>query len=183
VRSFFETLFPSEADEEAERGRELEREGKLDQAEEAYRSALSSDPRHGPALVSLSKILEARGEEEEALRLAESVAGGPEEAEASQMAARLKLRRGVQKGEEESFRRRVQIDPSDLEARLALARLLAAREKYEEALQELLQILGRDRSFREGEARKTMLEIFEVIGPRTPLAEKYRTEMAKLIFS
>lgn len=183
VRSFFSALLPTEADEAADRARKLEQEGKLEQAEEAYRSALSVDPRHGRALVSLAKILEARNEEGEALRLAESVVGEPEEAEADRIAARLRLRRGVHKDEEEGFRKRVQSDPSDLEARLALARLLAAREEYEEALEELLQILRRNRSFRDGEAQKTMLEIFEAVGPRSPLAEKYRTEMAKLIFS
>jgi putative thioredoxin len=183
VRSFFSALLPTEADEATERGTKLEQEGKFEEAEKAYRSALSMDPRHARALVSLARILEARNEADEALRLAESVTGEPEETEANRIAARLRLRRGVHKDEEENFRKRVQSDPSDLEARLGLARLLAARERYEEALEELLQILKQNRSFRDGEPRKTMLEIFEVVGPRSPLAEKYRTEMAKLIFS
>jgi putative thioredoxin len=183
VRSFLAKLLPTEADEAIAEGKDLEEEGKLEDAERVYRSALEREPTHGALLLALSKMLATRGEEREALLLLEQVKGGAEEAQANRISVELKLRGGVESGKEEEYRERVETNASDLEARLALARLSASKGDYDKACQQLLEILKRDRKFQDDQPRKTMLEIFEVVGPRSELAEKYRGEMAKVLFS
>jgi len=93
------------------------------------------------------------------------------------------MRAGGADGDEPTLRARVVSHPDDLDARLALARHLAATGQYEPALQELLEIVRRDRTHDDEAARKTMLDLFEIIGPRSPLAERYRADLAKALYS
>ena len=57
-------------------------------------------------------------------------------------------------GDAASLQDRVARNPGDLEARLALAQVHAAAHRYREAMDELLEIVRRDKEWRDGEARR-----------------------------
>ena len=98
------------------------------------------------------------------------------------MIARLQLQ-GDQNADEATLRQKLAADPDSLEARFDLAQALAANEKFEEALDEFLNIVKSDRSFRDDGARKAMVQIFEVLPPDDPLIDRYRSELATVLFS
>jgi putative thioredoxin len=185
VRQFIEQLLPSEADALAQEGQRLEEAGKTQGAESIYRAALSKEANHLPALLGLARILVQRGEEAEALSLLGRVPlTSPDYAAAQQLSAQIRLKQnGASAGDENVYREKLAANPDDVEARFDLSQVLASSGRYEEALSELLEIVKKDRQFRDDGARKAMLEIFEVAGPRSQVAEHYRSELAKVLFS
>jgi putative thioredoxin len=151
-------------------------------AEPALREALEMEPRHGRALVTLARILAARGDSVEALQLLERVSPpSPLVGEAERLAAELRMRNDGA-GDQAALRARVAADPDDLAARLDLGRTLAALGRHEDALSELLAVIQREPHFADDGARKAMVDLFAVLGSDHPLTDRYRNELAKALF-
>jgi len=185
VRQFIEQLLPSEADALAQEGKRLEEQGKAQGAESLYRAVLSKDANQPQALLGLARLLIERGEEADALSLLGRISlNSAEYTAAQQLSAQLRFKQNsASAGDEMLYREKLVTNPHDVEARFDLSQVLAASGRYEEALIELLEIVKKDRKFRDDGARKAILEIFEVVGPRSDLAEHYRSELAKVLFS
>lgn len=185
VRRFIEQLLPSEADGLAQEAQRLEQAGKVQGAESLYRATLSKETNHPLALLGLARILAQRGEEADALTLLGRIPlTAPESALAQQLTAQFRLQQsGANAEDEQKYRDRLAADPKDYDARFELSQVLAASGRYKEALTELLEIVKKDRQFRDDGARKAMLDIFDVVGQRSELAEHYRSELAKVLFS
>jgi putative thioredoxin len=183
VREFLSRFLPSAADKQALQAAELEKEGKIAEAKTQYQAILQSEPNHAKALLGIGRLLTNEGDDQAALNHLEKVPlVADERKEADRLIARLKLQRGSSQ-DESALRARLKSEPNNLEARFELAQALAGKEKYEEALGEFLAIVKADRSFRDDGARKAIIQIFEVLGSDHPLTERYRSELAKVLFS
>jgi putative thioredoxin len=183
VREFLSQFLPSAADQQALEAAELEKAGKIAEAKDLYQAILKSEPSHAKALLGIGRLLMNEGDNQAALNQLERIPLVAEERkEADRLIARLNLQGGAGQDEAE-LRAKVKSEPNNLEARFALAQALAGKEKYEEALAEFLTVIKADRSFRDDGARKAMIQIFDVLGSDHPLTEKYRSELAKVLFS
>ncbi|GIW17785.1 MAG: hypothetical protein KatS3mg064_0942 [Tepidiforma sp.] len=60
--------------------------------------------------------------------------------------------------------------------------MLAAQEKYEQALDELLESVRLDRTFADGAARKAMLAIFDILGLDSPVTREYQRRLSNILF-
>ena len=89
-----------------------------------------------------------------------------------------RLRAGVSESE---LAARVASNPSDLETRLSLAGALAARKAWRESMDELLDIIRRNKSWRDGEARRQMLAIFNLAAGQPDLVSEYRRKLASVL--
>ena len=74
----------------------------------------------------------------------------------------------------------VAADADNSEARYQLAAQLVMHSHLEEALQQLLTLLQKDRDYGEDAARQAMIQIFDILGD-DPVAAKYRGRMFSLL--
>lgn len=184
LRQFLRRLLPTEADRLADDGSAAEAKRDVSAAEALYREALEKDPNHPRARLGLGRLLgSSKANVEAALRELDRVLPGtPEREEADRIAARLRFEGENGAGLPE-LRARVEANPADLEARLELARALAAAEDYEAALRHLLEVVKRDRGYGDEAGRKSMIDIFNILGGRHPITERYRGELARILYS
>ena len=181
VRRFLDTLAPSEADEMASAGAALAATDAAG-ARAKFDAALALDGRHPEALLGRARLDAAEGREADALSLLQRMP--PDTAvtrDAERFAAELRMRAAAS-GDENELRARIAANQDDLDGRLQLGRLLGAQGRHEEALETLLEIIRRDPTFDDGAARKAMIDLFEVIGPRAPLSDKYRSALAQALY-
>ena len=184
VRVFIEGLLPSPSELERARARELKQAGDVAGAAAALGKALAVDGSNDPARLDLAEIRIAQDQLDEADRLLAEVRphiDWDERAETLRQALAFARSAGSGAGETE-LRTRLSTDPADHEARLALAGILAAKRRYREALDELLEVIHRDKAWRDGEARKRMLAIFNLAENDRELVSEYRRRLASALY-
>jgi len=182
VREMLSRYLPSEYDTQADEATDLAEEGKEVEAKAIYQSILDREPNHPKSLLGLGRVLMSGGDRDGALALLERISPAAQERkDADRLIARLQLQ-GDQRTDEATLRQKLAAEPDSLEARFDLAQSLAANEKFDEALHEFLNIVKSDRTLRDDGARKAMVQIFDVLPPDDPLIDKYRSELAKILF-
>jgi putative thioredoxin len=182
LREFLTKFLPTASDKEALAAMALEAEGKLLEAKAAYEAILAADPNHGQALLGMARLAMNGGDNAAALAYLDRISiVADERKEADRLVARLNLQAGGVQNEA-GLREKIAADPKNIEARFELAQALAGVEKYAEALKEFLAVVKADRKFNDDGARKAMIQIFEVLGSDDPLTDKYRSELAAVLF-
>jgi len=79
--------------------------------------------------------------------------------------------------------RNLEARPDDHQARLDLAVALNAAGRREEAVDQLLASIRRERGWDEGAARKQLIKLFEAWGPKDPLTLSGRKQLSAILFS
>jgi putative thioredoxin len=176
VREFIERLIPSPAEELRLKAAELRERGDLAQALQMLAEASRLDEKNEWVRVDAAEILLDLGETDEAKRLLDSLSEVAKlEDRVQHLSARVQFSAAPADAEEEAkLRARITANGGDLEARMALANLLIAGQRYEAGMDELLEIVYRDRSFQDGAARKAMLSVFSLLGGQGELVSRYR---------
>jgi len=184
VRAFIERLAPNPADLEHRAARDALERRQDAIAEELLRNAIALDPSHDGARLDLVSMLLDRGDDESA-----SAHFGLLSPRAVEHSRYVSVRARVEAAEiaaalppEEHLEERIARDAGDLEAHLDLADLMVARREYAGALEHLIEIVRRDRTFGEDVARLRMLEVFEMAAHEPELVAAYRERLSQLLF-
>ena len=85
--------------------------------------------------------------------------------------------------QEDELRRDIDKNPKNHQIRLDLAKLLLAKGENENAISELLKIIEFDPKWNDGEARKQLIEIFNILGNENILVIEGRKKLSSMLFS
>jgi len=147
--------------------------GRYAEAEAAYRR-LGAGNGNQPALnLGLAKALLAQGKGQAARQLLEGITDGAEAAVAQTLLSLATF---------------LSLTPSEVNSSGEMATLYqrAARAmtagQLREAMDALLDVLRRDKRYRNGEPRQVMLAIFALLGDEHPLTREYRMKLASVLF-
>jgi putative thioredoxin len=159
--------------------------GDLAGAAQVFARVLQEQPGDPAAIAGLARCyLAARDLEraKETLTLTPPEARNAPEIVSAQ--AMLQLAEEASKvGDPEAFARRLAGNPNDHEARYGLAMALVARGERDAAIEGLLEIVRRDRTWNEEAARKKLLTLFEAFGADDPLTQAGRRRLSSILFS
>lgn len=182
VREFIERLLPSPADDVRLEAMQIFADGDAARALQMLAEASKLDSQNERVRLDMAEVMLSLNELDEVGRLLESLSAQTAgEARALQLMARLQFARQADHGNDEaSLIAAITANPKDLSARLKLVNLLVAQQRYPEAMDELLEMMQRDKTWQEETARKTMLTIFNLLGS-DPIVNTYRRKMAAML--
>lgn len=183
VRRFLDSLVPSP-------GEALRRAAQADiarsdtgAAETKLQEAIALETGNAAARIDLAGLLAARGDLAGAEAALVAIPEHLRDERATAIATRIALeRKRARLGDAATLKKEVAAHPEDLDARLAYADRLAADERYRDALDELLEVVRRDRADRREQARKAILEVFKLATDSPELVREYRRELATALY-
>jgi putative thioredoxin len=182
LREFLDRIAPTEADRLASQATAAETANPAE-AERLYRRALEQDANHPTAQLGLARVLIARAQDAEAGEIVGRVHGADHAAEVERLQALLALREGARPfGDEAAARKRQTAEPESAQARYELGCVLAAAGRYADALAMLLSAAERDRKLAGTQVKEAMVQVFHVVGVRSPLADEYRDKLSRLLY-
>ena len=154
-------------------------------AAQIFGHILQEDPGHPKAVAGLARCYLESGDLDRAkktLGLVRPDAASDDAIRAVEAELALK-ERAASAGELEPLRARIAADAGDLQARFDLALGLDAKGAREEAIDQLLEIVRRDRKWNEDAARKQLVILFDAMGPTDPRTIAARRRLSSLLFS
>lgn len=151
-------------------------------AAQAFAQALQMDPENVKAIGGLARLYQQEGDLDAAREVLAMAPENAKDADIDAVRAALTLADSAP-SETAEFERRIAADPDDHEARLEFAKALAGQNRLTEAVDQLIESIGRDREWNEQAARKQLLTIFEAAGPVSDVAKQGRRKLSAILFS
>ena len=158
-------------------------ESRFADAEALLKNILTEDNSNAKALILYGRCLAERGELTEAQAVLDAVKSDEHKAELAGAKAQLTfLRQAADLPDVADLKTRVAQNPQDDEAAYQLAIQQLARQQYEGALDGLLKLFTRNRSYNEGITHKTLLQVFDLLGNDHPLVTTYRRKLFAALY-
>jgi putative thioredoxin len=176
---------PSPLDEALDQAAAAFEAGDHQTAAQIYGAIVQQEPSEHRALAGLAEVYLATGNAEQATQTLALVP--PESAnDPAVLSAKAKIELAdsqVDTGEMDALRAKLEANPKDHQSRYDLALALHAGGDGAGAIDQLLDIITRDRNWNEEAARKQLLTLFEAHGPTHELTISGRRRLSSILFS
>ncbi len=184
LREFIDRLMPNPADIELDAAIQALQAGDKAKGVEHLKKAIALDPSSDEARLTYAQVLLEDDDAAAAqAQMAALSAVAQQDPHAQALAARIKLML------EESrlpptpeLDARIAANPADLQARLDLAQHCIAHKAWEPAMEQLLEIVRRDRKFQDDIGRKTMIQVFDLASAQPQLVAAWRRKLSSVLF-
>ncbi|WP_097305280.1 thioredoxin [Pseudomonas chlororaphis] len=174
---------PPKAADPLELAEALFAEGRIAEAEATLKVLLGEDNSNAKALILYARCLAERGELGEAQTVLDAVTGDEHKAALAGAKAQITfLKQAADLPDSADLKSRLAQNPQDDEAVYQLAIQQLARQQYDAALDALLKLFIRNRSYNEGLPHKTLLQVFELLGNDHPLVTTYRRKLFAALY-
>jgi len=184
IRALLDRHVPGTASSPLEQVQALKARGDYPAARLLLDQALGTSPDDPELKAELGQLQVLTGDLEAArTTLTELQAVEPQHGATHRLAAAIAFEEAIAAHPDaDVVKERVAADPRDLDARHALAAhdLLAGRS--EAALNAWLDMMRSNPGYSDGLARRSLVQAFELLGNTSPLVERARREMSKLLF-
>jgi putative thioredoxin len=183
VRKWLAQFQPSPAELLVKEARRLESED-VAAAEEKYREALELDPGDDATRIELARMLLKQHRNADCREIiAKLESRGFLEPEAEHIKAELELRAAAaEAGGVGECRAALAARPDDPQLKLKLAEALGAGQQFREALELCLEVVQSATGEARNEARNTMVNLFQVLGPEAELTRTFRRKLATALY-
>ncbi|CAM5762599.1 thioredoxin [Labrys miyagiensis] len=160
-------------------------DGEGEAAAQIFAQIFEQDPENLKAIAGLARVAIAAGELEQAKATLSLVPKGKESDPliASARAAVELAEQASELGDLQGLARQAEADPKNFQAKFDYALALAAANKREEAVDQLLDIARRDRKWNDDGARKQLVQFFEAWGPMDESTIYGRRRLSSILFS
>jgi len=184
IRMLIDAYVERPSDQLRVRAQALQHRGDTLAAIKLLEDALASDPDNDRIHLDVAPLLIEHGRLDQAERVLKSLPSSRQlDADVSRVFAQLNFAR-LAKGAPppEILEQQIATNPKDCEARYQLSAIKALRGDYEGAMEQLLEILRRDRGFGDDAGRKGLVAIFDLLGGEGPLVNRYRALMSSALY-
>lgn len=185
LRAFIDGLMPSPAEPLRVAAQEARARGDAEVACSLLADALQLDPVSEATQLDLAEIRIEMHEVDAARDILDGLEYQARDlARLQALQARLKLVAAGAGADPAALRARLDANAGDLDARLQLANALALAQDYRPALEQLLELVRRDRTWQDDAARKTMLDLFTLLGgdpQNDELVREFRILLARTL--
>ena len=190
IKRFVERLTgpigPSPLDQALEQAKQALEAGDHASAGNIYGQILRQVPGETAAIAGLIRCLVAAGELDEARELVDGLDGDTlknADIEGAISALSLAEQAGDSDSDTAALQAQLAQDPGDHQARFDLAMAHHGAGRNEQAIDELLEIVRRDRGWNEEAARQQLVKLFEALGHADPLTVAGRRRLSSILFS
>lgn len=183
ILDFLSRHMPRESDTVLQQARETAENGDLAGAISVLKKALADDPDNNRIHPELIGLLMKAGDYEQAGQAINNLPVNLQHSEdITALQARLRFL-VIQHTAPDvpALVDAIEKAPDNLQCRYQLSAHKVIREEYEAAMDQLLEIIRRDRSFQDDGARKALLDIFTILGNGGDLVKRYRGKLALLL--